>query len=182
MTVIHLIRHGQAEAGWDAQRDPGLNAVGRQQAQQAAQALSQGVPLPIVVSPLRRARETAVAFEALWGRAARVETRIAEIPSQGMTLVERGKWLQTLPQMRWQALGDPLLRWRQEAIECLLAIAEDTVVVSHSLIINAVVSWVQGDDRVVCCQPLPGSCTTLRRAGAAFQLVGMGLEGASRVL
>ena len=32
MARLHLIRHGQAAAGWDADPDPGLDDVGRAQA------------------------------------------------------------------------------------------------------------------------------------------------------
>jgi broad specificity phosphatase PhoE len=59
MSLIYLIRHGQAEAGWNTHRDPGLDDTGRQQAEAAARALADRGPLPIVVSPMRRARETA---------------------------------------------------------------------------------------------------------------------------
>ena len=41
MTVIYLVRHGQAETGWTTQQDPGLSDLGRQQARAAAQALSE---------------------------------------------------------------------------------------------------------------------------------------------
>ena len=85
-----------AEAGWDIQHDPGLNETGRQQAYTAARALSDRGPLPIVVSPLRRTRETAHEFELMWGCSAKVDSRVAEIPSTGMTLTERGEWLNAL--------------------------------------------------------------------------------------
>ena len=182
MTTIYLIRHGQAEAGWSEQRDPGLDDTGRRQAGQAALALSERGPLPIIVSPLRRARETAHEFEMLWRRPATVESRIAEIPSPSMTLAERGEWLKTLTRQRWQDLDEVIQAWRREAIQSLLEISQNTVVVSHFMIINAVVSWVQGDERVVCCHPLQGSRTTLRRDGESFQVLELGAEGPSTVL
>jgi broad specificity phosphatase PhoE len=40
MTTIYLIRHGQAEAGWNIQHDPGLSDTGRLQANEAARALA----------------------------------------------------------------------------------------------------------------------------------------------
>jgi hypothetical protein len=44
------------------------------------------------------------------------------------------------------------------------------------------VSWARGDGRVVCCHPLQGSCTTLRRDGDSFQVVEVGAQGPSTVL
>ncbi len=99
-----------------------------------------------------------------------------------MSLAERGKWLKTLSDLRWQELPDTVLAWRRAAIECLLSISEDTVVVSHSLVINGVVSWIREDDSVVCCRPLPGSCTTLERSGVSFRLVEAAPQGVSRIV
>jgi len=172
VTTIYLIRHGQAEAGWSTQRDPGLNDAGRQQASEAARAFAEREPLPVVTSPLRRARETAHEFELMWRRPAVVDDRVAEIPSQGMTLAERGEWLKALTKRRW----------RRTAIESLLEIRQDTIVVSHFMVINAVVSWSNDDERVVCCQPIQGSRTTLERVGEALRVVEVGAQGASTVL
>jgi len=182
MTRIYLIRHGQAEAGWSEQRDPGLDDMGRRQAEKAARALSDRGPLPILVSPLRRARETAHEFETLWRAPATVESRVAEIPSPGMTLAERGDWLKRLTKQRWQELDETIQSWRRTAIQSLLEISTDTVVVSHFMVVNAVVSWVQDDERVVCCHPLQGSRTTLERDGDSFQVLELGAEGPSTVL
>ncbi len=182
MTTIYLIRHGQAEAGWSEQRDPGLDDTGRRQAEQAALALSGRGPLPIIVSPLRRARETAYEFEMLWRRPATVETRVAEIPSPAMTLAERGAWLKSLTRQRWQDLDEVIQTWRREAIQSLLEISQDTVVVSHFMIINAVVSWIRGEEGVVCCHPIQGSRTTLERAGDSFRVLEIGAQGTSTVL
>ena len=182
MTTIYLIRHGQAEAGWSEQRDPGLDDTGRRQAEQAALALAQRGPLPVVVSPLRRARETAQEFEMLWRRPATLEKRVAEIPSPAMTLAERGAWLKSLTRQRWQDLDEAIQGWRREAIQCLLEISQNTVVVSHFMIINAVVSWVRREEGVVCCHPLQGSRTTLERDGESFRVLEVGAQGPSIVL
>lgn len=181
MTVIYLVRHGQPEAGWNAQQDPGLSESGRQQAAVAARELFDRGPLPLLVSPLRRTHETAHEFEMLWRRPARIDERVAEIPSPGMSLAERGEWLKTLGKLRWTDLDEVVQNWRQRAIECLLEITADTVVVSHFMIINAVVGWARGEERIVCCQPLPGSRTTLERVDDSFTIL-EGAAGASTVL
>lgn len=181
MTVIYLVRHGQPETGWNAHQDPGLSELGRRQAHAAARGLFERGPLPILVSPLRRARETAHEFEMLWRRPAVVEERIAEIPSPGLSGAERGAWLKTLAKKRWTDLDELVQAWRKHAIDCLLEVSEDTVVVSHFMIINAVVGWMRGEESIVVCQPLPGSLTTLERVGDSFR-VKESAEGASTVL
>jgi hypothetical protein len=108
---------------------------------------------------------------------------VAEIPSLGMTLAERGEWLKALTKRRWVELDDATIAsWRRQAIDSLLEIGQDTIVVSHFMIINAVVSWATGDERVVCCQPIQGSRTTLERVGESFRVVELGAQGASTVL
>ena len=56
MATLYLVRHGQAAASWGEDPDPGLNALGHGQAARMAAALG---PMPIMISPLRRTRETA---------------------------------------------------------------------------------------------------------------------------
>jgi len=59
MAKLYLVRHGQAAASWGEDPDPGLNALGHGQAARMAAALAALGPMPIMISPLRRTRETA---------------------------------------------------------------------------------------------------------------------------
>jgi broad specificity phosphatase PhoE len=62
MATLYLVRHGQAAASWGEDPDPGLNALGHGQAARMAAALAALAalgPMPIMISPLRRTRETA---------------------------------------------------------------------------------------------------------------------------
>lgn len=47
MPSIYLIRHGQAAAGFDGHRDPGLSDLGRKQAIAVADDLATLGPLPV---------------------------------------------------------------------------------------------------------------------------------------
>ena len=49
-----LVRHGRAAGGWDDDLDPGLDDLGRAQAEAMADLVAPLGPLPILVSPLRR--------------------------------------------------------------------------------------------------------------------------------
>ncbi len=64
MPRITMVRHGQAAAGFSDDLDPGLSALGREQADAAAAALAPIGPQPIIASPLRRCRETAAPLAA----------------------------------------------------------------------------------------------------------------------
>jgi hypothetical protein len=84
---------------------PGLDEVGRAQAEAIAKELGPLGPLPLATSPLRRARETAVPLEALWGVKARVEPGVAEIPSPTEDLQARATWLRQVMRGRWSDMA-----------------------------------------------------------------------------
>lgn len=184
MARLHLVRHGQAAAGWDDDRDPGLSELGRSQAEDVADLLAPLGPLPILVSPLRRTRETAAPLEARWGTAATVDPTVGEIvaPADHAGLDDRGAWLRQAMAGEWSALGEEHQSWRRSIVDRLLAIEDDTVVVSHFVAINVAVGAATGDERVVCLSPGHCSVTTLRNDGGVLVVDAIGDEARTTVL
>src|SRR2546427_11875567 len=127
---LYLIRHGRASAGFAEAQDPGLDEVGRAQAQAIAQELGPLGPLPLVTSPLKRARETAAPFEALWGLQARVEPDVGEIPSPVTDLQVRAAWLRQALQGRWSDLPPTYREWRGRGGVCFQTHQTTTMCVS----------------------------------------------------
>jgi len=169
---IYLVRHGEAAAGWGDDIDPGLSDTGRAQADAMAASLAGRGPLPIVVSPLRRTRETAAALERTWGTTARVDPAVGEIPSPTDDLNERMAWLASVlptPMRTWSA---DLQSWRGTIADALLAIEEDTVVVTHFVAIRSVLD----DDGF---QPDYCSVTVVDNAGGSLALVELGAQRAT---
>lgn len=174
MTRLLLVRHGEAAAGWNEDVDPGLSAEGRRQAEDMAAALAPAGPMPIVVSPLKRTRETAAPLEALWEITARVEPAVGEIPSPTNDLEERGDWLMRLmrtPQTEWP---DDLQQWRRSVLAALTAIDQPSVVVSHFVAIRAAV----GTDAY-----LPDYCsrTMVETEGEGIRVVELGHQRTTAV-
>jgi len=182
MPRLYMIRHGRAAAGFDRERDPGLDEVGRGQAETIAARLAPKGPLPILASPLRRTRETARPLEQRWGIAARIEPRIAEIPSPVADLAARGSWLRDIASKRWAELDPTLRTWRDGVLEALMAVAEDSVLVSHFIPLNVAAGHTTGDDRLVNFQPDNCSCTVFDTDGGRLALVALGDEAVTRVL
>src|SRR5262245_2670240 len=112
MATIYLVRHGEAAAHWADAADPGLSARGEEQAKAAARKLAALGPLPIVSSPLRRARETAVPLQVAWQATVRIEPAVSEIPSPGIPLGERSAWLTQLMHGSWNTAQPELQHWR----------------------------------------------------------------------
>jgi broad specificity phosphatase PhoE len=183
MARIYLIRHGKAGSTWDDRDpDPGLNEVGRTQAEARAADWAGKRPLPLITSPLRRTRETAAAFERLWKVSADIEPRVGEITAPDALAAKRVEWLRETLQRRWQDLDAPLQHWRENVLEALLAIDRDTVVVSHYVAINIAVGFATSDDRVTCFSPENCSCTVLDVEGRNLKVVELGAQGTGRVL
>ncbi len=181
MPRIRLVRHGHAAAGFSADHDPGLDELGRDQAEAMAAALAPIGPLPMVVSPLRRTRETAAALEAVWARTATVDARVAEIPSPTDDLTERGAWLRGAMAGTWADLGPDYEAWRDDLVDTILAYESDTVVVSHFVAINAVVGRATGDDRVMNARIDNCSVTTVDTEAGGLVVVELGALASTEV-
>lgn len=184
MATIHLVRHGEAAAGWDGDLDPGLSDLGRRQAQAVARTIGDGPPMPILSSPLRRTRETAEPLAARWATDVAIEPAVGEIvaPVDASGLAERSAWLRRAMQGRWDELGAQHHAWRALVLHRLLLVPLDTVVFTHFVAINVAVGAAIGDDRVVVFAPGNGSVTRLRNDGGVLALVDTGDEGETQVL
>ncbi len=183
---LYLVRHGQAAAGFAAARDPGLDAVGRRQAEAMAAALAPRGPLALVVSPMRRARETAAALEGAWSTTGRIEPRVAEVITPGHDSVDlmaqRGVWIRRLMQSTWSAEPAALQAWRADVLAALGELTRDCVVVSHFVAINVAVGAATGDDRITVFRPDNCAVTVFDCRDGALELVELGREQQTRVL
>lgn len=186
VALLYLIRHGQAAGGWTEDPDPGLAEEGHAQARAMAAAIGPKGPFGLVASPLRRTRLTAAALESTWGIPARVDPRVGEIPSPDGPegeLANRGAWLARVMSTTWDdpGLAPGLTDWRRGVIEALGEVGEDTVVVSHFVVINAAVGAATGDQRVMVFRPGYCSVTVLDNDGGGLRLVELGGQSATLV-
>jgi len=182
MPRLHLVRHGRATGGYGDDPDPGLDELGRAQAAAAAEVLAPLGPIPIITSPLRRARETAGALEARWSTMAIVEPGVGEIPAPVEDLEARHTWLREAMGSTYTDLGPRFRSWRTMVTALLLHLHEDTVVVTHFVAINAVLGVATGDDRVMSSAIGNGSITTLDHDHDIFTVVEIGTEDATTVV
>ena len=157
--------------------DPGLDALGRSQAQSVAEKLNALGPLSILSSPLRRTQETAAPLARIWNRHPVIEKAVAEIPSpKGMTLEERAQWLRKLMAGSWRSVPADLAEWREACIATVLGLTEDTVIFSHYVAINVLAGSAIGDDRVVTFSPDNCSVTILASGARKLSLIEKGGE------
>jgi broad specificity phosphatase PhoE len=150
VTRLTLVRHGRAAGGWDDELDPGLDVLGHAQAEAMADSVAPLGPLPILVSPMRRTRETAAPLERRWGSTAIVDEAVGEVPSPpDVPMKERTMWLREAMSGAWADIGTDYMAWRDGVVARLLAVATDSVVVSHFIAINAAIGAAIGSDQIV---------------------------------
>ena len=188
MTLIYLVRHGRAAAGWDDHVDPELDATGRAQAAGVRDRLASIGPLPIVTSPLRRCRESAAPLAAAWDVAPVVEMGVAEIPSPpGIPMGGRVEWLRIAMRSTWTELGDRYVTYRDAVTATVLGIAASAlaaggaVVFSHFVAINAAIGSAVGDDRVLIRRLDNGSITVVEVRDGALRVVESGREADTQI-
>ena len=184
-----MIRHGRPASGWgQADDDPGLDEAGELQARGARDWLM-ALPAPerpsrVVSSPLRRCRETAQPTARALGVEAEIDPAVGEIPTpSALSAAERGPWLRQAFQGRWAEIQGDLDYdlWRREIAQSLVR-RGGMAVFSHYVALNAVVSSLLGDDRVLAFRPDHCSITILETDGERLTLVAKGAEAATGVL
>jgi broad specificity phosphatase PhoE len=189
MARLYLIRHGRPVSGWGGtDGDPGLDEEGRAQAKAARDWLlsrPEGErPTRVVSSPLRRCQETAEPTALALGVKPEIDPVVGEIATpRGISVEARPAWLRRAFQGTWAAIeGDrDYDAWRAEIVTSLRG-RRDTAVFSHYVAINAVVSQLLGDDRVLVFRPDHASITVLETDGQSVTLVARGAEAATEVL
>lgn len=181
MAIIYIVRHGRAAASFDKDLDPGLDDLGQSQAESACRQLAGHLPLELVSSPLKRARETAEPLARHTGNAVHVEERVSEIPSPGLSVEERGPWLRGIMGGNWRDQSGELQSWRQDLADYLTGLQSDTAIFSHYVAINVAVGVANDDDRVLIFRPDNGSVTTFETDGTSLRLVELGGQAQTRV-
>jgi broad specificity phosphatase PhoE len=189
MPRLYLIRHGRPAAAWgSADHDPGLDEIGQAQARAARDwllALPEAErPRRVVSSPLRRCRETAGPTAEALAVAIQIEPAVGEIPTpRAVAPEDRPAWLRRAFQGAWSEIeGDiDYEAWREQVVVSLLE-QGGAAVFSHYVAINAVISHLSGDSRVLSFQPDHASITVLETNGRSLSLVAKGAQAATRVL
>lgn len=189
MTPIYLIRHARPASTWGgADADPGLDAIGREQAEALVpwfmDLAPEMRPRRIFSSPLARCRETAAPTAAALGLDVEVVEAVGEIPTPGfLSAAERPDWLRRAFEGLWSDIrGDINYEgWRQDLVAFLTAVG-GAAVFSHFVATNAVVSKLAGHDRVIDFRPDHASVTELGVEGGRLVLLRRGREVATDVL
>ena len=179
--MIYFVRHGEAEAGWGHAPDPGLSALGREQAEAVAHRLESEYIEHAFASPMARCQQTSQPFARESGLTVRTEPAVSEIPTPG-GLDDRVAWLRGFMSGDWNEAPQLLHDWRETLLARVAALPDHTVVFSHFIAINTIVGHLQGAESVTSFRPGHCSVTSLTRTGGKLAVETLGSEAATRVL
>lgn len=178
---IYRVRHGEASLQWGGvDPDPGLSADGRGQAKTGVNYFREQRPLKILVCPRSRAQQTAEPLMDFWSVKGETAVQFDEIPTLP-DIADRREWLLAVLGSQWSSQPGIIQQWRQAIMQRLLLIDEPTVIFTHFMVINAVVSGVTQDPCCCVFQPACGSVTRVQLEGGKLTLLEQGLEAVSVV-
>lgn len=189
MARVYVIRHGRPASTWGgAEDDPGLDDLGRHQAEEAMAWLmarpAAERPDHVISSPLRRCRETAEPMARALGLELVIDPRVGEIPTpSSIPVSERPDWLRAAFAGNWSGIqGD--LDYQAWANGVALALADypNAAVFSHFVALNAAVSVATGEGRVAAFRPDHCSITIFDICDGRLILREKGREAQSQVL
>lgn len=189
MGLIYVIRHGKPASTWGgSDDDPGLDAVGLEQARAVAREILalplEARPDRVVSSPLRRCRETAAPLAEALGVEIEIDPRVGEIPTPAsLSAAERPDWLRQAFGGLWtEVVGDlDYAAWAQSVARALTD-HQGKAVFSHFVALNAAVATATADPRVVVFRPDHCSRSVFRAEGGRLILAEKGREAQSQVL
>ena len=176
---IILIRHGEASASWEESTDPGLSDLGKNQAEECANLLlklNNIDSFELISSPLSRAMETGKPLSDKLGKSIITKSLFAEIPSPGINLKERKTWLQAIFDKNLTDLDSPQNNWYKEIINELGKISKPTIIFSHFMVINIIVSHLSKSKKIVSFYPDNCSITKLEKRNEEIKLINLGTQ------
>jgi len=184
VTTLYLIRHARPAASFGDSVDPGLDEVGKAQAEQVGRELAGRLGrLPVYSSPLQRCRETAEPLARTWSVEPIIAAEVGEIPSPPLSLTERQAWLRKAMVGTWAELrrsapaGSPDFdAWRTALLNSVRAMTRDSVIFSHFVAINAIVGAAQGSELMVSFRPDHASVTTIEVSAGGISVRELGRQ------
>ncbi|MEM1036020.1 MAG: histidine phosphatase family protein [Pseudomonadota bacterium] len=180
--MITLIRHGEAAAKWGDHPDPGLSEQGRAQAEAVGAVLSGAVVRQILTSPMQRCQETAQPLCRSLNLQARITPQVSEIPTPYDLKTDRVTWLRGLMSGVWSDAEPIVQDWRSDLLKTIQSLPDNTVVFTHFVAINAIVSELEGRHETTVFKPTYCSQTILERVDDTLRVKSRGPEAETRVL
>ena len=180
MTRVFLARHAEPAKSAEVQHTNWpLSRYGRNQADYLGERLQAFAPLRVVSGPALRCKESAEFAAKRLGVPVKVDPRVGGVAPPRETS-DVYAWLSRAftvhPSTQWDALGADVIKWRNENVQAISELKEDTVVFTHFGNINAIMSAALRVESTVVCRPDYASITEFSLVNGGIRLVMHGTE------
>jgi broad specificity phosphatase PhoE len=179
MSEISLIfvRHGEASESWGEHLDPGLSENGVSQSQKlisnnSLQLLEDYI---FISSPMSRAEMTAAPLIKKYKKSLLIDSIFSEIPSK-VIASEKKEWLKKIMTMNVDVLPQDVAEWRNSIISRTLSFSDNTIIFSHFMVINAVVSGLMNRSEIMYFYPGYTSITKITLQNNRAMSISLGDE------
>ena len=139
---IIFIRHGEASNAWGDHLDPGLSENGHLQSADLLKhkELQNLEDFCFISSPKSRAIETGKPLADKFGKKLNIDEIFIEIPSKNIAQDKKQDWLKSIIQTKRDDLPDFIESWSDDIYLKSKSFKENTIVFTHFMVINALLS------------------------------------------
>ncbi len=152
---IIFIRHGEAANAWGTHEDPCLSEIGLSQATNLIkhEKLLDLNDYLFISSPKLRAKETAYPLAKKFKKEIIIDETFIEIPSKNISLDQKDAWLKEIVASKKDLLPEYIKSWSEEIFYKLMDIKNHSVIFTHFMVMNSVVSRITGSETLLSFYP-----------------------------
>ena len=152
---VIFIRHAEASSSWGDHPDPGLSDDGITQSKKLINhpELKQLDNYSFIASPKLRAMDTARPLAKKFKKELVIENVYTEIPSPNIKPKNKQEWLKNILQMNKNNLPENVAKWKDNIISKTKAFSQDSVVFTHFMVINALLSELNSETKLLYFYP-----------------------------
>ena len=152
---IIFVRHGEAESSFGTHPDPALSKNGVEQSlklihHDQLQSLEDFI---FISSPKLRAIETARPIANKFNKEIKIDETFIEIPTENIEMDQKQNWLKQLVQKEKKQLPDQIKTWDKNIFEKIRSFNQNTLIVSHFMVINSILSTLSNNKNLLYFYP-----------------------------
>ena len=154
-TEIIFIRHGEAAISWENHSDPVLSDLGIAQSKNLTHhnELQKLSNYNFISSPKLRAVQTAEYLTKKFDKELVIDKTFIEIPSDNIHLSKKREWFKQLIKTKKEDLPDNIKKWKDEILNKVKSFNHNTVIFTHFMVMNLLVSEFKSQDTLLCFYP-----------------------------
>jgi broad specificity phosphatase PhoE len=173
-----LVRHGEAAESWGNHPDPGLSELGIKQSASLVnnKMLELLDSYSFVSSPKLRAKITAEPLIKKLNKELIINDAYSEIPSNDIDNSQKKVWLTNVMNTEIRDLPDFVVNWRNNIIKHSLGVSQNTIIFTHFMVINVLVSSLLKKNALMYFHPNYVSITKITLENKKVKSISLGDE------